>query len=656
MKPVFIFSGTTEGRNLAEEAARAGIACTVSVATAYGEMVMESREEITVREGRMNAAQMAEAFREKEYAYVIDATHPYAVEVTAQIKEACGITGVPYLRLRRETDECELFTTEKCEQAENAAKAAELLNSTQGNVLLTTGSKELHVFAERIEDKSRLYARVLPNRDSLDICESCGITGKQIIAMQGPFTEELNEAIIKQFDISVMVSKESGKSGGFMEKVRAAQKQHCRMILIRNPEKGSQEKSYTFEEIRKLLTGRTPKRRLTLAGIGMGTDKTMTKEVREAIDKAQIVFGAPRVLQSLPPGRQMPYYRKEEILPYLEQHPEYEEAVVAFSGDTGFYSGASSFRDIEGYEVRTLCGISSVVYFASRLGRSWQDMTLLSAHGRTCNIIGHVRKEACCFLLMTDLEALQRLGRELYAQFGASVQVTYGYQLSYPEEEIGCGTAELLTGLTGKGLYVLLIDNRSPMPEAVTPGLGDEAFLRAKAPMTKEEIREVSLCKLRLTRDAVVYDIGAGTGSVSVECALLCEKGQVYALEKEAETVSLLQKNKEKFGLPNLHVIQAEAPEGLEDLPSPTHVFIGGSGGNLEEIVNRVLDKNPAVRVVINAVTLETLSEASGLLEKLRTEESDIVQVAVNKAKKAGRYHMMTAANPVYIISFTGKI
>ena len=169
--------------------------------------------------------------------------------------------------------------------------------------------------------------------------------------------------------------------------------------------------------------------------------------------------------------------------------------------------------------------------------------------------------------------------------------------------------------------------------------------------MTKEEVRSVSLSKLRLTEDSICYDVGAGTGSVSVEMALRADQGQVFAIEKKEEAAALLEENKQKFAVDNLEIIKGEAPQALENLPAPTHAFIGGSSGNLKEIVALLLGKNPQVRIVINCITLETISEALDVLKEYGFQQREVVQLAASRSKEIGRYHLMMGENPIYIIT-----
>ena len=424
---------------------------------------------------------------------------------------------------------------------------------------------------------------------------------------------------------------------------------------------------------------------ITLAGIGPGSFETMTVAAAKAMAEADVIFGAKRLVESLdkemadglaafyPKGNRntasvekLPIYKTAEILSHLRSHPEYKHPLVLFSGDTGFYSGALSFvRDLKesgsdaDYDTRFLCGISSIVYFCSKAKKSWHDVTLLSRHGRECNVTGHLRHAAKCLLLLSGLSELKEIGTllENAEKEGIlkNVKATFGYQLTLPEEEIRTVTPAEMQQLTKEGLYVLYIEHGSASLNAVVPGLPDSAFLRGKAPMTKEEVRAVSLCKLRLRRNSIVYDIGAGTGSVSVEAALLCIDGTVHAVEYKDEAFELLLKNREKFCLENLNVIHGKAPEAMEELPAPTHAFIGGSAGNMEQILSCLLSKNPKIRIVLNCIALETLSEVTNILKKLPVTEPEFVLLQASRADQIGSYHLMKAENPIYIISFEGR-
>ena len=233
--------------------------------------------------------------------------------------------------------------------------------------------------------------------------------------------------------------------------------------------------------------------------------------------------------------------------------------------------------------------------------------------------------------------------------------VIAGYQLSYPEEEILTLSPEECLSCEKKGLYVCLILNPQAGQMPVTHGMSDASFIRDKVPMTKEEVREVSICKLHLHEGAVVYDVGSGTGSIAMEMAAVDPSVYVYAIERKPEAVTLIEKNRQQLGLQNIEIVEAEAPDGMEKLPAPTHAFIGGSGGNLKEILSLLYRKNPIMRVVINAISMETICEMREVLEQFPIGHEEIVQMQVSRSAKVGSYHLMKAENPVWICAFDFK-
>lgn len=186
-------------------------------------------------------------------------------------------------------------------------------------------------------------------------------------------------------------------------------------------------------------------------------------------------------------------------------------------------------------------------------------------------------------------------------------------------------------------------------------GIKDDEFIRGKVPMTKQEVRVLSLSKLRLEENSIVYDIGSGTGSVSIEMAMLSDSIQVYAIECNEEANVLLRENMEKFKVSNITNIESLAPTGIDSLPIASHSFIGGSKGHLKEILSCLYQKNSNMRIVINAITLESICEVKECMNLFPITDAEITQVQISKSKVVGAYHLMQANNPVYIFSFTFK-
>jgi precorrin-6Y C5,15-methyltransferase (decarboxylating) len=346
--------------------------------------------------------------------------------------------------------------------------------------------------------------------------------------------------------------------------------------------------------------------------------------------------------------------RTEDIFRFIAAS-DYPVLGALFSGDAGFYSGAGPLIPLlreEEYPFTVISGVSSLAYFAGRLGRPWDDVRTLSLHGRRCNITGHVLYHRKTFFL-TDTEMNPAAICAVLVRDGlGDLEVSIGERLSYDDERITRGVAGELARKTFDPLSVVWVENPNPLSfSAGNYSIGDEKFIRADVPMTKEAVRAISVSKLMLENDSTVWDIGAGTGSVSCEIAARTRYGRVYAVEKDPEAVALLEENKKKFGLYNMEIVPGSAPDVLKNLPEPDRVFIGGSEGAFEEIIRTILERNPQVRLVINAVTLETLGRMTVLLRDYQFYNTEILQVSAAKAEKIGSCHIMKGYNPVYIFS-----
>ncbi len=391
-------------------------------------------------------------------------------------------------------------------------------------------------------------------------------------------------------------------------------------------------------------------------GMGMGSPGSLTSDAQNALHKADILIGAARLVDALPDhykGERIKSVRTDEIAGLIEASPG-KNICVLMSGDTGFYSGSQSLISRLGdVDSVVFPGISSVQFFASKLRRPWQNWKLVSAHGKSVDAVRMVRENAETFFLTGGELTVRAICAQLTDAGFGGLTVSAGQKLGGDDELVVTDTAAVLAAADLDDLSVLLVDNPHPR-RLVSCGFPDSAFIRGGTPMTKSAVRSVILSRLNLHDTDIVYDVGAGTGSVSVEAALLARKGHVYAFEREPEGCRLIEENAAKFGVSNISVVSGEAPESLSGLPAPDAVFIGGSGGGLEDIVSAILKKNALARLVISAVTLETLSQASALMSRLSVSDTEILQLSVSQAKPVGAYHLMTALNPIFILSATG--
>ena len=652
MSKICIFGGTTEGRKLAEFLSGQPCDVMVCVATDYGQTLLPEAEHVSVSARRLPVGEIVSLLTEHRFDLVIDATHPYAQSITKSIARACRETETLRWRLLRSASGVSPEHT----YVETVSDAAAFLSETEGNILLTTGSKELAGFSQLPGFSERVWARVLPLQSSLDACAQAGLPASHIFAMQGPFSEAMNAAMLRTIGAQYLVTKDGGTPGGFEEKESAAKSAGARLVVIgRPPEEEGLSLSKTISALCTRF-GFAPKPEVFIAGIGPGSEALQTQEVRAAIRRADCLIGARRMLDAMAGPQQLTIdaIAPETIASHIAQHPECGTFCVVMSGDTGFYSGTKKLLPLlKACRVQVLPGLSSMSYLCARLGVNYEDAVPVSLHGRDFDIAREVRRRRKVFTLVGGDGGMQALCERLTQAGLGHVRIAVGERLSYPDEAITRGKAQELRSHTFDKLSAALIENDTPN-EIVTPGLPDEAFLRnlepgKLVPMTKSEVRSICLSKLRLTPNAVCWDVGAGTGSVSIEMARLCADGTVYAIEKNERALALLEKNKEAFSASNMKIIPGPAPEACRALPAPTHAFLGGTSGSVRDILALLLEKNPHVRIVATAVTLESVSALSSCMADF--EIAECVSVQVSKASPLGRYHLMQAQNPVYIFT-----
>lgn len=405
-----------------------------------------------------------------------------------------------------------------------------------------------------------------------------------------------------------------------------------------------------------------------LVGIGMGSEAQLTGRAMDCLESAQVIMGADRMLDSVRDFGENKQvfvsYKPSEMVQWLGSFC-WEEAALVLSGDTGFYSGAEAAGRAflrEGWDIEYVPGISSLSYFCSRLGKSWQRVHTVSSHGRQCDVVGQIRKYATSFVLLGGSASVSGLCRQLVSSGMSGVTLWAGENFSYEDERIAreMTPAELIMEDESHpfgNLACVLVENPDAEEGKLYPEAGpsDDQFIRGKVPMTKAEVRRLSLEKLRIGDGAVCYDIGAGTGSVAVEMGMAIRRregnGELYAIERKEEALELIQSNRRKFhgSWDGFHIVEGEAPEALNGLRPPTHAFIGGSNGRMKEIVASLLTANPQVRIVANAITLETVGEILECMEDFGFEDKELVQILAAPVEMVGRYHMPKAQNPVYV-------
>lgn len=391
---------------------------------------------------------------------------------------------------------------------------------------------------------------------------------------------------------------------------------------------------------------------ITMVGIGCGNEEYLTEASKAAIENADILIGADRMLELVKTTcKQFAAVKSEEIIDIIEDNKD-KKICVMYSGDTGFYSGATKLSEAlreKNLEYRIIPGISSIQMMAARLGVPWQDWKLVSAHGRECNILAHLMEGKDTFFLTGGIVLPKDICRTLCMVGLGKTKVYVGERLSYADERLTEGYAEELSGRDFDKLAVMLVEAIS-VPEKQCVGIDDELFIRGGVPMTKRDVRASVMARMNVSENETVWDIGAGTGSISVELALAAKRGEVYAIECVQEGCELIAANREKFKVWNIHIVEGKAPEVLDGLPKPDAVFIGGTRGNLDKILDKILNVNPKVRLCITAIALESLTNSLTELTK-RGLDINVTQISSSRSKRLGSYNMLSGDNPVFIIT-----
>ncbi|KJS48450.1 bifunctional cobalt-precorrin-7 (C(5))-methyltransferase/cobalt-precorrin-6B (C(15))-methyltransferase [Desulfosporosinus sp. BICA1-9] len=401
---------------------------------------------------------------------------------------------------------------------------------------------------------------------------------------------------------------------------------------------------------------------LQVIGIGPGRPEWLPPAITELVKNCEILIGGSRALKLFPDFTGRQYSLSGDLASSIEviRSALLEENVVGVlvSGDPGFFSFLPRLKKEFPEEIIDVYpGISSLQFAFARAGLPWQEAIFASVHGRELSVLPQVITRPTAVL--TGGENTPQKIAQLYMERGNNPLISVGNALAYPEEFWSTMDAEHLAQektMLKNAIVILYPNTIQDSQHSPKQGVGcrlgipDEEFLRGKVPMTKAEIRVQVLAKAQISKYDQVVDIGAGTGSISIEAAGLASEGVVYAIEHNSEAQALILANQLKFGVSNLRLIPGAAPDVFGELPPVDVCIIGGSNGRLSEILNTV----PLVeggRIVITAVTIETVAQGLKLLTDFNYQDIDTVSIQAVRWKAVQTLHMAQALNPIFIIS-----
>lgn len=388
----------------------------------------------------------------------------------------------------------------------------------------------------------------------------------------------------------------------------------------------------------------------TIIGAGSGQPGDLTRQARDAMANAGLLLSTGRLAENLSGLGKIETCQTSKLVETALAATS-ERVGILVSGDAGFFSAAKTlYQKLTAHgEVEVICGLSSMQMLCARLGAAYDDAVWLSLHGRKGSLLGAVSYNRKVFALTGGDQNAQKLCRSLVDAGLGHVRVARGENLGAADEQVVTGSAAELADRPCGSLAVLLIENDRPGNPNLP--IRDSDMERGSVPMTKQEARWTAVNLLDLRATDVVYDVGAGTGSVSMEMARRVRRGVVYAIERGAEGIALIDRNRKALGCWNVVPVEGEAPAAMDGLPTPDAAFVGGSGGALFETLSILKERNPKIRVVVTAVSLETLSDAQIALSTLGFEHVAISQISAVRGRKADGSTPLIANNPIFLLS-----
>ncbi len=401
---------------------------------------------------------------------------------------------------------------------------------------------------------------------------------------------------------------------------------------------------------------------VTIIGIGDEGCGGLTSVAFGKIQRAQVLVGGNRQLEFFPDFRGHKISFQDGLMKVIGEIAslcEENNVVVLASGDPLFYGvGDLISRKIGKEHVEILPNLSSIQLAYSRIKEKWDDSKIISLHGRPIKgLINKLQHEKKVAILTDEENSPLRIANYLKEYKELDWEITVLENLGGLQEKISNFNVENIAG-DFSSLNVVLLKRTGEFNPPAFKIRDDEEFAKRmpkKGLITKKEVRALAISNLEIKRDSVIWDIGAGSGSVSIESAKIAVEGSVYAIEVDPEGVEICKENAINFKTDNVNVIKGLAPDALDGLPSPDCVFIGGTKGSMKETLSLVLNQlRPGGRVVVSAITLDNVSSAYESFKELGYfPELELIQVS--RGKKLAHYMRYEALNPIHLYSVTKK-
>lgn len=637
MSRVMLFAGIEEGIVLCEKLSELD-----TVIDVYGEdkSIEENypdKRNVNIHIMPLNEESIRLEYERLEPDIVVDGTHIADVSIHEAIKET--VLSRKYVRLREEREKLDVAY---CDSMKDVVA---MVNRTRSNVYFTTGSLELEEISGVVESRKRVYIDLPKGNTYLRRAAASGISVGRINDIFD-YTEDEYIGIIKDNDIKYVVAREDEKESRLAMMYSAAKKANIIMIIL----KPAGESYNTDDVIYKVKSIDTIKQ-VYIIGAGVGNPKNMTVEAAEAIEKCEVVIGSEELIKLLGIKEKEVHFAQaaEDIKEFINSH-FYNRLAVVTQGDVCLLNGIAEFtRELKGYDVEVIQGVSSIAYLAARLGIDWTNSVTVDS--TKDNVLKAVAENRGVFVFTAGNtnEVLRTLNNNGFE----NVAVCIAERLSLADENILTGFVYELADGEYDELTVMYFENLHYGKASSL--VKDDSLITGNVRILNKNLRAVVMRDLDLRANEVVYDIGAGCGAMAVEIALISNRSRIYAIDKSELAVDLIERNCALYTVNNVRAIPGDAIEVTGTLPKPDAVLIENYDGNTVDLV-RCVGRLNKIRLIVVTKGFDTAYKLLEVMHKNYFEQIELKQISVAEGKNYGNGTSLVPEDTCFIIKGVGEI
>ena len=636
MSRVMLFAGLNECISLCEKLSKLDVIIDVYAENLEGNYPEESN--IYIHTGEKLTKDYIKAEYDKfEPDVVIDGVHIADVTIHEYIKEV--VVSKKYIKLKEVKENLDVAY---CKTMDDVIT---MVNRTRSNVYFTTGIKDIEKFANIVDSRKRVFLDLPKGNSYLRLAAANGVSLSRINDILD-YTEEELVGIINDNSIKYIVASDDESLARLKMMYQASKDTNIIMVIV-----SASDGSLDVDEVVSRVKAIDAVKQVYIIGVGVGNPKNMTIEACEAIDKCEVILGSEELIKGIGiDNKELHYaYSASEIENFVSSH-YYNRLAVVTQGDVCLLNGIAEFiKNLKGYEVRIVQGVSSISYLAARLGIDWTNCVAVDS--RTDNVLKAVAENKGVFVF-TDgdtndvLNLLKNNGFE-------NVAACVAERLSFDDEKITTGYVYEVANGEYDSLTVMYFENVSYGKASSL--VSDDNLIKGSLPMLNKNLRAVLMRDLDLRANEVIYDIGSGCGAMTVEMALLSDKSRIYAIDNDELALDLVERNCNMYTINNVRAITGDAKSVIKDLPKADAVLVEHYYGDTVELIKQIAFENK-VRIVVVTSGFDVAYKLIDLMHKNYFEEIELQQITITEGQNFGSGTNLVPAENCFVIKGIGAI